>query len=68
MITIHADIRASGQCMKGAREWCSHNNISWSDFLKNGIDASILESFDDALLNAVVAKTKERYAKTEATS
>jgi hypothetical protein len=36
------DLRASGSCHKGARQFCQHYGIDWKDFVDKGIDADKL--------------------------
>jgi len=60
LIVTIADIRASGQCMKGARNWAKTHDIDWSDFLRNGISIDTLEATDDALVHSIAAQARLR--------
>ena len=40
-------IRQSGYCMNGARDFWARHNLSWQDFLDNGIDGQILLDTQD---------------------
>lgn len=55
-----AHVRAADLCTKGARNWFARNNLSWQDFLANGISSDILEKLGDPLgLKAVTVARKE---------
>lgn len=52
-------VRAARLCTKGGREWFARYNLSWSDFLKNGIDIETLEATGDPLAARAIAKARE---------
>ena len=54
MILRVAHIRGSRLCMNGAREWFESHNLSWTDFLENGIDDSIIRALNDPLGDRVI--------------
>jgi hypothetical protein len=43
-----------GFCARGARAWFARHDLDWSDFVVNGIPASVLLATDDALAQQVV--------------
>jgi hypothetical protein len=46
--TIHIrHIREARLCMSGAREWFASHDLSWNDFLENGIPCEVVEQIDD---------------------
>lgn len=59
IVTI-ADVRKSGHCASGAREFFESNNLDFRDFLKNGVKASVLLATGDARAVQVVNRTRER--------
>lgn len=53
-------VRAAGLCSQGGREWCRRHNLSWSDFLANGLDAEVVRATGDALaMRALTEAEKE---------
>lgn len=48
-IVTLADIRVLKYCSGGARRFFQRHQLSWSDFLENGIPASELEKTGDAM-------------------
>lgn len=42
------------RCSRGLRSWCALNGVDWADFVRNGIDADILEQKGGALLAPVI--------------
>jgi hypothetical protein len=69
-VTLQADdprcyvrhVRAAGLCSRGSRAWCAHNGVDWSDFLANGIPASVLEAKRDAIVARVAKLAREEAA------
>ena len=51
-------IRAERLCAGGAREWWRRHKLDWSDFLANGIEASVLEATGDAYALRVVERAR----------
>lgn len=60
MKIILADCEECGFCNHGLRIMAKRNGIDWWDFLQNGIDAEILESWDDENARRVLAVAKAR--------
>ncbi len=52
-------IRAANQCSGGGRDYFKRYGLSWSDFLANGIEASILISHNDPLSAPAIAAAQE---------
>lgn len=52
-----AHVRAAypGQCTRGLRNWCAHHDIAWSDFVREGVPASVLRATGDALVEPIIA-------------
>lgn len=53
IITID-DIRATGHCTRGARQWFTANRLDFGAFLKQGLPASELLKTGDSLAQQVV--------------
>jgi hypothetical protein len=54
------DLRKEGTCLDGARYFFARNNLEWVDFLRNGIDSSLLLATEDAMAKRLVTKIIER--------
>lgn len=52
-VTI-ADVRAARMCGRGARQFFERHGWDWSDFLRNGIEASTVSETGDAMALQVV--------------
>jgi hypothetical protein len=54
-------VRKVSHCSRGARDFFNNHNLSWQDFLENGISSDILELTGDFMAMQVVqvAKTEE---------
>lgn len=59
IVTI-ADVRKSGHCASGAREFFEVNNLDFRAFLRDGVTASTLLATGDARAEQVVNRTRER--------
>ena len=57
-------IRAAGLCSRGARDWFSAHDLSWTDFLSSGISVERLRECKDALADRVI-KAAEAEAEKE---
>ena len=55
-----------GFCRGGARAWFVAHGLDWSDFVRNGIAAEVMEATGDALALALVAWARECAAKEAA--
>jgi hypothetical protein len=43
-----------GFCLSGARNWFGRHGLDWRGFVREGIDASVLEGTRDPLAQALV--------------
>lgn len=53
-----SDIRKAKMCSAGARAFFLRQGLDWQDFLKNGIELSVVESSKDAMALQVVELVK----------
>lgn len=51
-----------GFCRKGGRAWFQKHNLSWSDFVANGIEADDLLETGDAFAVAIVEHARKEAA------
>lgn len=65
-IIRHCDLSAIKFCNRGARDFFQRHKLDWSDFLKNGIDATSVAHIDDAMMRQVVERAQEREKKGQA--
>ena len=49
MIVTMRDIRAAKMCSSGTRAFFKRHGLDWHSFLKEGIQAELLESTGDAM-------------------
>mgnify|MGYP006263972639 CR=1 FL=1 len=54
MIIRMTHVRAARMCSSGTRKFFMQHGLDWGDFLKNGIEASIIEQIDDAMAREVL--------------
>ena len=59
IIATMKHIRRAELCSDGARRWFKARELNWTDFLENGIDASILEATGDVQAIRVAELAKE---------
>lgn len=52
-------IRAANLCMGGARAWFAKHNLSWSDFLENGLPVEQVEALGDAMGHRVAEAARK---------
>ncbi len=60
VIVTMRDIRAAKMCSQGSRDFFQRHGIDWSDFLKSGVSAELLESTGDAMALRVVEVARGR--------
>jgi hypothetical protein len=48
-------IRQAGFCASGARDWFRRHDLDYPAFLRDGVDAEVLEKLGDHFGNQVVA-------------
>lgn len=53
-----SDVRKAKMCASGTRDFFKTHGLDFQDFLKNGIDAAILESLNDAMALQVIEAAK----------
>lgn len=49
-------------CMSGARRWFKAHDLDWSDFLTNGIPASVLGQWGDPLAERAIEQARAEEA------
>lgn len=54
MIITMTHVRQSGMCSKGARAFFLRHGLDWSEFIKNGLDESLILATGDAMAKKVV--------------
>jgi hypothetical protein len=59
LFTIPGHSHRRGFCRGKSREWCIRQGIDWKSFVRNGIEASVLEATGDGLALALVAWARE---------
>ncbi|MGH8081031.1 MAG: hypothetical protein ACREP7_10675 [Lysobacter sp.] len=52
-----------GFCAQGGREWFAYYGLDWGAFVRDGIDAEVLEATGDALGARVVAFARAEAAR-----
>jgi hypothetical protein len=52
-----------GFCAQGGREWFAYYGLEWSAFVRDGIEAEVLEATGDALALRVIAFAREDAAR-----
>lgn len=62
MVTID-DCRAAGYCVSGVRRHCAAVGIDFRELVKVGIPVEDVENIEDAAVQRIVLKAKERLAK-----
>lgn len=60
MILRMRDVRAAGMCSRGVRLWFKRYNLSWEDFLKNGIESEKVSATGCAMGQKVVDVAEQR--------
>lgn len=54
MIIYINDLRQSGYCVEGIRQWFEERDLDFRDFVRNGIAADILIGYGDALVDKAI--------------
>ena len=65
MIVKLEDMHAVDFCNRGARSWFGERGLSWSEFVRHGIDAEVLLATGDAMAADVVAAAQQRQGAAE---
>lgn len=58
-VTI-SDVRQTGHCVLGIRQWFDRHGLDFADFMRNGIDAETLLATKDGLARRVVSLVEQR--------
>ena len=58
MIITRSHLDEMGYCTRGARRWFRRMALDWDDFVRNGIDAEILQATGDAMALRLLAHVK----------
>lgn len=58
-ITID-DVRKTGHCVAGAREWFARHGLDFRDFIRNGIEEERFLASGDVIATEVVKATRDR--------
>ncbi len=51
-------VRQAGMCSRGARAFFERHGLDWTKFLKEGLDAEIIEATEDAMAIKVAEVAK----------
>jgi hypothetical protein len=63
LFTIRGFSDRRGFCRGKSRDWFRAHGLNWKQFVREGIDASVLEATGDGLALALVAWARECEAK-----
>lgn len=61
MIIRIEHLRRAKICMSGARAWFADHDLSWDDFVANGIPAHRVEHLDDAFVDRVLDEVRKEH-------
>jgi len=53
------DLAVCGYCARGARSFLSASGVTWSEFMKNGVDSGLLDE-KNPMVRKVVETVKKR--------
>lgn len=59
IVTIQ-DARALGYCRRGSYVFSQRYGIDWTDFVRNGVRASVLRQIDDDMVKSLLQQAKSR--------
>jgi hypothetical protein len=60
VIVTMRDVRATKGCARGARAFAQRHGLDWTDFLENGVDATVLEATGDHMALQLAAHARKR--------
>ena len=60
VFVLPCDLPAAGQCLPGARRWCTANGVDFKQFLAGGISVSVLRATGCPLAEMVCQAAEER--------
>lgn len=65
MIVRYCDLGTGSMkmCNRGAREFFARHGLNWQSFIEHGIDDSELSHIDDAMMQQVIERARERTAR-----
>lgn len=49
-------------CIRGVKQWCARNGVSFMSFMRNGVPASQIESTGDSLAMIAVQRARDEAA------
>ena len=58
LIITRSDMDELGYCARGARRWFARMGLDWAAFVRDGIDAALLEATGDAMALRLVAHVR----------
>ena len=53
-VVLHRHCRELGYCNRGLREWFARAELDWQAFIRDGLQADVLRSFDNAMVSRVI--------------
>lgn len=65
LFTVPGYSKRAGFCRNGSRNWFRAHSLDWTDFVKHGVDAELLEATGDAMALSVVAWARKRAAMAD---
>lgn len=57
------DVRRSGHCVRGAKDWFDRHGLDFRAFLRDGIDEAEFLTNGDALAERIVAMKRARHGR-----
>lgn len=60
LIVTRSHLDEVGYCARGSRRWWARMGLDWSAFVRDGIDAAILQATGDAMAQRLVAHVMAR--------
>lgn len=63
MLTIPYFNKRPGFCRSGARQWFERHGLDFTDFMRNGLPAEVLEATGDGMALAIVKWARECESK-----
>lgn len=63
LIVVRSDLDALGYCARGSRRWFARMGLDWGDFVRDGIDAEIIEATGDAMALKLVEHIRVQHGQ-----
>lgn len=57
----HLDEMSPRYCANGARRWFARMGLDWAAFIRDGIDAAVLEATGDAMAHRIVEHVRKQH-------